>query len=435
MIIHQLSKMFGRLKKISLGNWILIGMVLGLIVGLYLNLFVENHFIKDILLMNNVFYLGGNVFIRLMKMLVVPLVFCSIIISLTSISDIRKIGTIGLKGILFYFITTIIATFIAFGVAMIIKPGISLNMSSLLITSNETANQTITNTLLNIIPENPLNALINGDMLALIIFGVLIGFILVKLRDETPTVNKLFKESDHIMITMTELIMKFAPIGVFCMMARTFGTLGFETMIPLAKLIICLVIAFAIQTFVIYPLMIIIFARLNPLKFFKKYISVMFFAFSSLSSSASIPLSINKLEEMGVSRDISSFTIPLGTAINQDGAALIFGTAVMFGAQAYGIDLSTSILITAIFSIIITSTSTPSVPLAGIFSITVIFNSIGLPIQVIDLILGIYTILDMFITTDNVTGNAVSTLLIASKDESFDADAYNTKKEPEKMIS
>ena len=426
--------MFSRLKKISLGNKILIGMILGLIVGLYLNLYVSNHFIKDILLMNNVFYLGGNVFIRLMKMLVVPLVFCSIVISLTSISNIRKIGTIGLRSILFYFLTTIIATFIAFGVATIIKPGISLNMTSIPITSAETANQTITNTLLNIIPENPLNALINGDMLPLIIFGVLIGFILVKLRDETPIVNKLFKESNHIMITMTELIMKFAPIGVFCMMARTFGTLGFETMIPLAKLIISLVIGFSIQTFIIYPLLIIIFTRLNPLKFFKKYISVMFFAFSSISSSASIPLSINKLKEMGVSRDISSFTIPLGTAINQDGAALIFGIAVMFGAQAYGIDLGTSILITAIFSIIIASTSTPSVPLAGVFSITIIFNSISMPIQVIDLIIGIYTILDMFITTDNTTGNAVCTLLVASKDKSFDTDAYNAKKDPKKMI-
>ena len=426
--------MINRMKKISLGNWILIGMILGLIVGLFLNLSFKNDFIENTLIMDNFLYLGGNVFIRLMKMLVVPLVFCSIVISLTSISNIRKIGTIGLRSILFYFLTTIIATFIAFGVATIIKPGISLNMTSIPITSAETANQTITNTLLNIIPENPLNALINGDMLPLIIFGVLIGFILVKLRDETPIVNKLFKESNHIMITMTELIMKFAPIGVFCMIARTFGTLGFETMIPLAKLIISLVIGFSIQTFIIYPLLIIIFTRLNPLKFFKKYISVMFFAFSSISSSASIPLSINKLKEMGVSRDISSFTIPLGTAINQDGAALIFGIAVMFGAQAYGIDLGTSILITAIFSIIIASTSTPSVPLAGVFSITIIFNSISMPIQVIDLIIGIYTILDMFITTDNTTGNAVCTLLVASKDKSFDTDAYNAKKDPKKMI-
>ena len=425
--------MFSKLRKISLGNWILIGMVLGLITGLYLNLYVDNHFIKNILLMDNIFYLGGNVFVRLMKMLVVPLVFCSIVMSLASISDIHKIGTIGIKSILYYLLTTLIAIFVAFGVGFIIKPGLGLNMTTISQTSAGTVNQTITNTLLNIIPENPLNSLINGDMLPAIIFGLLIGFILVKLRDETPIVNKLFEQSNHIMITMTELVMKFAPIGVFCLMARTFGTMGFDTIMPLAKLIGCVVIAFAVQTFLVYPVLIVIFARINPIRFFKKYSAVMFFAFSSLSSNAAIPLSINNLEDMGVSRDISSFTIPLGTTINQDGASIIFGIAVMFAAQAHGIDLNTSILLTAIFAILMASTSTPSVPLAGIFSITVIFNSIGMPVQVINLMMGIYNILDMFITTDNTTGNAVCTLIVSSKYNSFDVDVYNGKKEPEKM--
>jgi Na+/H+-dicarboxylate symporter len=425
--------MFAIFKKISLGNWILIGMILGLFFGLFLNFHVHDHFIKNIVFMDNVFYLGGNAFIRLMKMLVVPLVFCSIVVGVASISDIRKIGSIGGMTIIIYLITTALAVTIALSIGILIKPGLGLDMAAAAQTANVTLNQTMTDTILNIIPENPLNALANGDMLPVIIFGVLIGFILAKLREETQVVNKFFEESNKIMMSMTGIVMKFAPIGVFCLMAKTFGSLGFEGIMPLAKYVGCVLIGLAIQAFVVYPALLVVFTRLNPVKFFRKFMSVMFFAFSSSTSNATIPLNMNKLEDMGVSRDVSSFTIPLGATINMDGTAIMQGVAVMFAAQAYGIDLGFSALLTVIFTAVMASIGTAGVPSVGLVTLTMVFNSVGLPVQAIGVIFGIDHILDMFRTAVNVTGDAICTVIVSFKNKSFDKDVFNDKKEPEKV--
>ncbi len=426
--------MFERLKQISLGNWILIGMVLGLFFGLFLNFYVHDHFIKNIVLMDNVFYLGGNAFIRLMKMLVVPLVFCSIVVGVSSISDIRKIGTIGGRTILIYILTTAVAVTIALSIGILLKPGLGLNMAAAAQTSNVTLNQTMTDTILNIIPENPLNALANGDMLPVIIFGVIIGFILAKLREETDVVNRFFEQSNKIMMAMTGIVMKFAPIGVFCLMAKTFGSLGFDGILPLAKYVVCVLIGLAIQAFVVYPSLLVVFTRLNPVTFFRKFMSVMFFAFSSSTSNATIPLNMNKLEDIGVSRDVSSFTIPLGATINMDGTAIMQGVAVMFAAQAYGIDLGTSALLTVIFTAVMASIGTAGVPSVGLVTLTMVFNSVGLPVQAIGVIFGIDHILDMFRTAVNITGDAICTMIVAFKNKSLDVDVFNGKKEPEKKV-
>jgi len=427
--------MFERLKQISLGNWILIGMILGLFFGLFLNFYVHDHFIKNIVLMDNVFYLGGNAFIRLMKMLVVPLVFCSIVVGVSSISDIRKIGTIGGRTILIYILTTAVAVTIALSIGILLKPGLGLNMAAAAQTSNVTINQTMTDTILNIIPENPLNALANGDMLPVIIFGVIIGFILAKLREETDVVNKFFEQSNKIMMAMTGIVMKFAPIGVFCLMAKTFGSLGFDGILPLAKYVVCVLIGLGIQAFVVYPSLLVVFTRLNPVTFFRKFMSVMFFAFSSSTSNATIPLNMNKLEDMGVSRDVSSFTIPLGATINMDGTAIMQGVAVMFAAQAYGIDLGTSALLTVIFTAVMASIGTAGVPSVGLVTLTMVFNSVGLPVQAIGVIFGIDHVLDMFRTAVNVTGDAICTMIVAFKNKSFDVDVFKGKKEPEKKVN
>ena len=423
--------MLSRLKKISLGNWILIGMLLGLIVGLLLNFYVTDPFIKDIVLMNNVFYLGGNLFIKLMKMLVVPLVFFSIVVGVASISDIRTIGSIGGTTILIYLITTALAVTIALMIGMYIQPGAGLHMSDIGGASNLTMNQTMTDTILNLIPDNPFSSLATGDMLPVIIFGLLIGIILAKLREETETFNKIFTEGNKIMMEMTSIVMKFAPIGVFCLMARTFGGLGFDGMLPLGKYVVCVLIGLAIQGFVVYPSLLAIFTRLNPIKFFKRFFSVMFFAFSSSTSNATIPLNMEKLHEMGVSRDVSSFTIPLGATINMDGTAIMQGVAVMFAAQAYGIDLGTSALLTVIFTAVMASVGTAGIPSVGLVTLTMVFNSVGLPVQAIGVIFGIDHILDMFRTAINVTGDAICTIIVSFRNKAIDLDIYNGKKPPE----
>lgn len=423
--------MLSKLKKISLGNWILIGMLLGLIVGLLLNFYVTDPFIKDIVLMNNVFYLGGNLFIKLMKMLVVPLVFFSIVVGVASISDIRTIGSIGGTTILIYLITTALAVTIALMIGMYIQPGVGLHMSDIGGASNLTMNQTMTDTILNLVPDNPFSSLASGDMLPVIIFGLLIGIILAKLREETETFNKIFTEGNKIMMEMTSIVMKFAPIGVFCLMAKTFGGLGFDGILPLGKYFVCVLIGLAIQGFVVYPSLLVLFTRLNPIKFFKRFFSVMFFAFSSSTSNATIPLNMEKLHEMGVSRDVSSFTIPLGATINMDGTAIMQGVAVMFAAQAYGIDLGTSALLTVIFTAVMASVGTAGVPSVGLVTLTMVFNSVGLPVQAIGVIFGIDHILDMFRTAINVTGDAICTIIVSFRNKAIDLDIYKGDKPPE----
>ena len=423
--------MITKLKNISLGNWILIGMLLGLIVGFILNFYVTNHFVKDVILMDNLFYLGGTGFIRLMKMLVVPLVFFSIVVGVSSISDVRKIGRIGGTTILIYLITTAVAVAIALVMGMIIKPGMGLTMLDVSQASvNVTVNQTIPDTLLNIVPENPFKSLANGDMLPVIIFGLLIGIILAKLREETDVINKFFTQGNTIMMEMTSLVMKFAPIGVFCLMAKTFGTLGFDAIIPLSKYVVTMLTALAIQAFIVYPALLMIFTRLNPIRFFKNFFQVMFFAFSSSSSNATIPLNIEKLHEIGVSREISTFTIPLGATINMDGTAIMQGVAVMFTAQAYGIDLTTSALLTVIFTAVMASVGTAGVPSVGMVTLTMVFNSVGLPINAIGIILGIDHILDMVRTAVNVTSDAICTLIVSFRNDSLDTDVFNGNKPP-----
>ena len=423
-------KIPSNIKEISLGNWMLIGMILGFIVGLILNFYVSDPFIKDTILANNIFYLGGNVFIKLMKMLVVPLVFFSIVVGVASISDIKKIGTIGGRTIAIYLMTTVLAVTISLIIASVIQPGAGLNMAS--VPTDISSNTTITETILDMIPDNPFYALANGDMLPVIIFGVLVGIILAKLRDETDVVNKFFTQGDRIMMEMTRVVMKFAPIGIFCLMARTFSTLGFDGLMPIAKYIGCVLLCLAIHAFLVYPSLLVAFTRLNPLNFFKKFASVQFFAFSSSSSNATIPLTMSKLSEMGVSEDISSFTIPLGATINMDGTSIMQGVAVMFAAQAYGIDLGTSALLTVIFTAVMASVGTAGVPSVGLVTLTMVFESVGLPVAAIGVIFGIDHILDMFRTAVNVTGDAICTIIVSLRNDGMDKDVFNGKKEPVK---
>lgn len=418
--------MLSKLKSISLSKWILIGMVLGALVGLFLNFFVTDPFIKDVVLLDNIFNLGGNGFIRLMKMLVVPLVFFSIVVGASSLSDIRKIGTIGGRTLLIYIITTALAISISLIIGMIIQPGVGLDLTGIS-QVNVTTNQTVTSTLLNIIPENPFYALSSGDMLPIIIFALLIGIILAELKGELETIDRLFSEANTIMMEMTRIVMYFAPIGVFCLIAKTFATLGIDGFLPLFKYVCCVMLALVVQLFIVYPSLLMIMTRLNPITFFKNFYSVMLFAFSSSSSNATIPLNLDKLSELGVSRDVSSFTIPLGATINMDGTAVMQGCAVMFAAQAYGMDLGMSALLTVIFTAVLASIGTAGVPSVGLITLNMVFNSVGLPVEAIGMIIGIDRVLDMFRSAVNVTGDAICTIIVSFKDKSLDLDLFKSK--------
>lgn len=415
-------------KKIGLTTRIFISLILGAALGMVLCYLVPSGEIRDDIIVEGVLYVVGQGFIRLMKMLVVPLVFCSLVCGSMAIGDTKKLGTVGVRTLLFYLATTALAITVALCVGNILNPGVGLDMSA--IQSNaadvETMEATsLSETLLDIIPDNPLNSLASGNMLQIIVFALIVGIILAKLGDKTETVGNFFSQFNDIMMEMTMMVMSLAPVGVFCLIARTFANIGFSAFLPLAKYMIGVFLALAIQCLIVYLGLLKIFTGLNPLKFLKNFFPVMAFAFSTATSNATIPLSIDTLaKKMGVSKKISSFTIPLGATINMDGTAIMQGVAVVFAAQAFGIQLDMVDYLTVIGTATLASIGTAGVPSVGLVTLTMVFNSVGLPVEAIGLIMGIDRILDMTRTAVNITGDAVCTTIVAHQNKALDRDVF-----------
>ena len=416
-------------KKIGLTTKIFISLILGAIFGIILCYMVPSSHIKDDIIVEGILYVIGQGFIRLMKMLVVPLVFCSLVCGSMSIGDTKKLGTVGVRTLVFYLFTTAPAVTVALSVGNIINPGVGLDMSA--VQSNAADVQSmeatsLTDTLLNIIPDNPINSLANGNMLQIIVFALIVGIILAKLGERTETVGNFFSQFNDIMMEMTMMVMSLAPIGVFCLISRTFANIGFSAFVPLAKYMIGVLIALAIQCFVVYMALLKVFTGLNPIIFIKNFFPVMAFAFSTATSNATIPMSIDTLsKKMGVSKKISSFTIPLGATINMDGTAIMQGVAVVFAAQAFGIHLSLTDYLTVIGTATLASIGTAGVPSVGLVTLTMVFNSVGLPVEAIGLIMGIDRILDMTRTAVNITGDAVCTTIVANQNKALDREVFN----------
>ena len=405
-------------------------MVLGLIVGMVLNLHVDNPIIKDTILMENIFYIGGNGFIKLVKMMVIPLVFCSIVVGVSSISDMKTLGRIGGNTIALYLITTVIAVIVALAVSGILQPGLGLDIAGAEPVSNATVNQTFADTVLSIIPENLISSMAEGEMVPLIIFAILIGVFLTKFKEETKDVKNLFEEANKLAMEITGFVMKFAPIGIFCLMAKTFGSLGFDVIISLLSFIVCVIICLAIQMFIVYPIILVSITRLNPIIFFRRFFPVMLFAFNSCSSNATIPINLEKTYELGVSNEVSSFSIPLGATINMDGTSIFQVCAVMFTVQALGIDLGLDMVLLIIITIILMSIGTPGIPSAGVVTLNTVMLSVGLPLNTVGLFFGIDHIVNMFRIVSNVVGDAICTICVAFRNNYLDTDVYNGKKSP-----
>ena len=416
-------------KKIGLTTKIFIALLAGAVFGIVLCYMVPSGHVKDDIIVEGILYVVGQGFIRLMKMLVVPLVFCSLVCGSMAIGDTKKLGTVGVRTLIFYLFTTALAITVALSVGNIINPGIGLDMSA--IKSNaaeveEMAATSLSDTILNIIPDNPLNSLASGNMLQIIVFALIVGIILAKLGERTETVGNFFSQFNDIMMEMTMMIMSLAPVGVFCLIARTFANIGFSAFVPLAKYMVGVLLALAIQCFIVYLGLLKVFTGLNPFKFIKNFFPVMAFAFSTATSNATIPLSIDTLaKKMGVSKKISSFTIPLGATINMDGTAIMQGVAVVFAAQAFGIQLDVMDYLTVIGTATLASIGTAGVPSVGLVTLTMVFNSVGLPVEAIGLIMGIDRILDMTRTAVNITGDAVCTTIVAHQNKALDRDVFN----------
>lgn len=414
-------------KKFSLTTIILIALLLGAVAGVIVHYAVPESSFRDDVLINGIFYVIGNGFIRLMQMLVVPLVFCSLVCGSMAIGDTKRLGKVGVKTIGFYLVTTALAIALALSIGTLFKPGVGLDMSKVQVADVTTQEATsLADTLLNIIPKNPIGALANGEMLPIILFALFVGILLAGRGEKAETVANFFSEFNDLMMDMTMAVMKVAPAGVFCLIAKTFATLGFDAFVPMLKYMGCVLLALALHGFGVYQILLKLLTGLNPLKFIKKFLPVMAFAFSTATSNATIPLSIETLsKKMGISKKISSFTIPLGATINMDGTAIMQGVAVCFAAQAFGIQLSAGDYATVIATATLASIGTAGVPGVGLVTLSMVFASVGLPVEAIGIIMGIDRILDMARTAVNITGDAVCTIIVSDQNKALDRNRYN----------
>lgn len=361
----------------------------------------------------------GDLFIRLLSFLAIPLVVASLIVGASSLGDIKKLGRIGTKTFILYLVTTAIAITIGLSTANLIKPGNRVEQETktrLLSTfedeSAEKAVQTldidIVDFFLNIVPKNPINALASGNMLQIVFFAVIFGITLTYLdkRHSEPVII-FFEGVSQAMIKMVDIFMKIAPIGVFALIAATIADFGFEILQTLIWYCFAVVLALAIQTIFVYGAIVKIFSKLSLKKFFFGLRNAHAIAFSTSSSAATLPLTFECVENnLGVNKQISGFVLPLGATINMDGTALYQGVAAVFIAQVYGLDLSMTEQLTIIFTAVLASIGTAPVPGVGIIMLVLILNAVQIPAQGIALILGVDRILDMIRTITNVTGDA-----------------------------
>lgn len=406
-------------KKIPLWQKIIGALVLGLITGITLG--ESAQVLKPI----------GTLFINLIKMLIVPLVFVTLVTGIIAMEDLKKMRRVGIKTFLIYMITTAIAITIGLVVGIILEPGTGVALDA---AKNMTVTQapSIVDTLLNIITKNPFSSFANGDILQIIFFAIILGVSINLAGDKAQAAKNFFNSIAEAMYKMTEIVMGFAPFGVFALMAWVSASYGMDVLLSLGKVIVAVYVASIIHLIFTIGGGILFFAKLNPIKFFKGIVSAQTVAFTTTSSSGTLPITTeNCIKNLGVSKPVASFVLPLGATINMDGTALYQGVCAMFVAQAFGIQLGMQEYMMIILTSTLASIGTAGVPGAGLIMLTLVLTSVGLPIEGVAIIAGIDRILDMARTTVNVTGDAMTSVLIAKSENELDEEVYNGNKEYE----
>ncbi|MFD2681090.1 dicarboxylate/amino acid:cation symporter [Bacillus seohaeanensis] len=401
--------------KLNLTAKIIIALILGAIIGLVLNLFAKDLFdILDPYLFNPL----GQIFLNLIKMLVVPIVFVSIVLGTAGLGDPKKLGRIGVKTVSYFLVTTCIAIVIAICLAYVTDPGMVEGIDKSQAEFETEEAPPVGETLLGIIPANPLMAMAEGNMLQIIAFSIFIGLGLTALGEKTKGVLNLFEQVNDVLMYLVRLIMKFAPYGTFGLIASAIGSQGFGALKAMGLYFIVVFAALIIHAIVTYGGTILFLAKKSPIWFFKNFSPAMTVAFSTSSSSATLPVSMDIAQnKLNVPKSVSSFVQPLGATINMDGTAIMQGVATIFIAQVYGIDLSLEQLITVVLTAVLASIGTAGVPGVGLIMLAMVLSSVGLPVEGIGLILGIDRLLDMTRTAVNISGDASCALFVGESEK------------------
>ncbi|WP_373898165.1 dicarboxylate/amino acid:cation symporter [Haloimpatiens sp. FM7315] len=415
-------------KKLNLSSKILISMLLGGIIGILFN--------KDISILpaslytfleTYIFSPVGKIFINSIKMLVVPMVFVSLINGVAQIGDLKKLGRVGSKTLGMYLITTALAITMGIILAIFIHPGLNSNLATGGLSYKAPASTSFIDIIVDMFPSNPFKSMVDGNMLQVIVFSVFLGASITSIKKEkSKVILELFEALNDCILKIIDFIMLYmAPIGVFSLILKVMATLGLNSIVNLALYMFTILIALFLHLLIVYTGILSLLARLNPIIFFKKFWSVMTVAFSTSSSNATLPITMEVVEKkLGVHKSILSFTLPLGATVNMDGTAIMQGVATIFVAQLFNIDLSLYQILTVVLTATLASIGTAGVPGVGMITLTMVLQSIGLPIEAIALIIGVDRILDMCRTVVNVSGDAIVTMWVAKTEGELNEETY-----------
>ncbi len=406
--------------KIGLTGRVFIGFALGIILGI---IFREKITVISFI---------GTIFLNLVKMNVVPLIFFSIVSGVASMSDVTKLKKIGIKTVIYYIVTTILASCIGLFIANTVHPGNGLDMSSLVSTETAEASAmpSITETLTDMFPSNIVSSMADGNLMQIIIFSVFLGVALVMLGERAEKAKRAFSFASDVMCKITDIVMQFSPIGVCALMACVTGQYGTDVFGPLAKFILCVFGSQIIVLVVLYSIMLKFIAKVPLKKFYKKMVPVWLMTLSTTSSSATLPLSTKTTtKDFGVSDQLAGFTLPLGATINMNGAVCFYAIATIFVAQIYGVDFGIVKQISLILLTTCISVGSPGIPGGAIVMTTMLLSNMGLPLDAVGVLAGINRLIDMGDTSLNVTGDIVSTLCIARTENMYEKNEENASEE------
>lgn len=391
-------------KKLGLPAQMGIGMVAGLIAGVIMQQAGWNaEYVKPF----------GDLFIRLIRMVVLPLVFASLVAGAASMGDARKLGSIASKTLIWYFATTGVAVGLGLFFANLFNPGLGLNIAIEGAKAAEVTPPSVVDTLLNIVPINPIQAFAEGNLLQIIFFAIFFGFALNALGEKGRPLLNLFELVTDTMIKLTNTVMIYAPIGVFALITYTVTQNGLSVLLPLMKLVVAMYVIAIIHVILVYLLPVKLYAKKSLKDYFKALSEPLMVAFTTCSSAAALALNMKAVRKLGASKNVSSFTIPLGNTVNMDGAAIYLGLAAVFVSQVYGIPLSGAEQLTILLMAVLASIGSVGVPSMALVVMTMVFTSVGLPLEGIALVAGVDRVLDMARTTLNVLGDGTAAVLVS----------------------
>lgn len=406
----------GRTMKLWLK--MLIGLGLGVIAGFILG--PSAQYLKPI----------GSAFLGLLNMLVVPLVFASMTVGVTSINDMRKLGRVGLKTLILFTVTTAIAIVVGLAFAKLINPGLGLNLShEMSKVTLEDSTPRISDIILSLIPQNPISAFASGQILQVIVFSILLGLAINLAKEKGRPVAQFLESLSNVMFSLTSMIMKLAPFGIFAIMAWVTGTFGLKVLYPLLKLLCAHYLACIVHMILVFGGILIVMAKLKPMPFFRGMGDAIALAASTTSSNATLPATLHCAQEnLGVSKNIAGFIIPLGATVNMNGTAIFHAVAAVFISQAYGIALGIEGLLMIVLTATLSAIGCAGIPGGGLVTLSIVLASVGLPLEGIAIIAGIDRLRDIMGTILNVLGDAVVSVYVAKSEGEFDEKCYNSGK-------